>query len=147
MGVVVGVAGEAAGRHGGPVGVEHAPGRLVDPADVDDAVAAHRDVGGTGRGPGAVDDPAAAYEEVEGHAAFGTGMPYMSSALRPNNPARASGSRSALASRSSSTTPGYLASLWGKSDAQMNRSAPHNGPSTPAVRSPGSKLTQHWRRK
>ena len=50
-----------------------------------------------------------------------------------------------VCSRSSSTTPGYFASLCGKSDAQMNRSAPIRRPSTGAVRSPGSKLIQHWR--
>ena len=41
--------------------------------------------------------------------------------------------------------PGYFASLCGKSDAHMKRSAPIERPSSGAVRSPGSKLIQHWR--
>ena len=73
-------------------------------------------------------------------------MPYRSSALRPNSPARASGSMSSVCSRSSSTTPGYFASLCGKSrrpdeavGADERRRAP-----APCAR-PGSKLIQHCR--
>jgi hypothetical protein len=74
-------------------------------------------------------------------------MPYIASALRPKSPERATGSISSVRSRSSSTTPGYFASLCGKSDAHTNRSPPASSASSGAVRSPGSKLIQHWRAK
>ena len=68
----------------------------------------------------------------------------MSTRVEPEQPgARAESDRPALCSRSSSTTPGYFASLCGKSDAHTNRSPPTSGPSSAAVRSPGSKLIQH----
>jgi hypothetical protein len=54
---------------------------------------------------------------------------------------------SAVFSRSSSTTPGYLASLCGKSEAQIRFWAPASFAMAPAERSPGSKLIAHWRRK
>ena len=74
-------------------------------------------------------------------------VPYRRAALRPNRPARAFGSIPSVRSVSSSTTPGYLASLWGKSDAQMNVSAPANACSIGAVCSPGSNETTHCRLK
>jgi len=52
-----------------------------------------------------------------------------------------------VCSISSSTTPGYLASLWGKSEAQISVSSPTKSASSGAVCSPGSNETTHWRRK
>src|SRR5262245_39401947 len=124
--VVVRVDVDEAGCDRQAVGVDLAVGGVADASDLYDLAVAHRDVGGNGRCAGAVDNAAAADDEVEG-AHAGWGIRYMSSALRPKRPALTSGAVSSFASRSSSTTPGYFASLCGKSDAHVSRSPPTSG--------------------
>ena len=143
--VVMRVHVDEAGSHEEPVGVDDLRRVGFDPADPDDLAIVYRDVGSTRGRAGAVDDRAAANDRVE----FSHGppfcIPYSANAFVPNNASRAAGSIPSDDSRSSSTTPGYFASLCGKSLAHTKRSAPTIGASTFEVISPGSKLIQHCR--
>ena len=67
LGVEVGVDVDEARRHERAVGVDGAPGRVVDPADLGDAFAVDRDVAGEGRAAGAVDERATADDEIVCH--------------------------------------------------------------------------------
>src|SRR5690349_18195364 len=131
---------DESGRDEEPIGVDGLVRvRGIDASDLDDAPAVDRDVGGARCRAAPVDHRAALDQEIERH------REYISLALRPNRRARASVSMPSVYSRNSSTTPGYFASLCGKSDAHTNRSLPASGHSNGAVVSPGSKLIQHWR--
>jgi hypothetical protein len=114
--VVVRVDVDEARRHGQAVGIELFGAPLVDPTDLGDAPVAHGDVGREGGQARPVDDPPAPDDEVEAHCGAtsdrsGTAIPYIASAFRPNSPSRSAPVSDAFSSRSSSTTPGYLASL------------------------------------
>src|ERR1700722_10859520 len=125
--VVVGVDVDEPGRDQQTVRVDVlAPGAGVDSAAFGDLPVHNPDVGGSRRRARAVNDRPAGDDEIE----LGAHSEYIAAALRPKRPARASASIPSVYSRSSSTTPGYLASECGKSEAQVIRSAPINGHSS-----------------
>ena len=121
--VVVGVDVDEARRDGQTVGVDDLArlDRVAERADLGDAAVVHCDIRGACRPARPVHDGAAPDEEIDRHQRV---MPYRSRALVPKSPARASRSIPSVHSRNSSTTPGYLASLCGKSLAHTARSAP-----------------------
>ena len=112
--VVVGVDVDEARRDGQTVGVDDLArlDLVAERADLGDAAVVHCDIRGACRPARPVHDGAAPDEEIDRHQRV---MPYRSRALVPKSPARASWSIPSVHSRNSSTTPGYLASLCGKS--------------------------------
>src|ERR1019366_3015834 len=122
--------------------------RRVNIADRDDPAVLHGDVGHEGGCSRTVTDLAATKDEVVGHCRTHStieSIPYSATALVPTSPARAESDMPSLCSSNSSTTPGYLASLWGKSLAHMKVCSPAKSARSLCVCSPGSNETTHWR--
>src|SRR5438046_8157520 len=99
--VVVRMDVDESGRDVQAVGVDaRGPRTRVDPADLDDSSVRKCNVGRARRRSGAVDDRPARDDEID----LGAHSAYITAALRPNRPARASASIPSVYSRSSSTT-------------------------------------------
>src|ERR1017187_4774595 len=121
--VVVRVDVDESRRHPETVCVDHLPRiRRAYITDRDDPAIADGNVSHEGGCARTVADLAATNDEVVGHCRTDStidSIPYSATALVPTSPARAESDMPSLCSSNSSTTPGYLASLWGKSLAHM----------------------------